>query len=258
MAWIELDGTVNVRDPGGLPTEDGGKIASGRLLRGDNLDSLSAADVRRLTGELGLATVVDLRSTQELAAAGPGPLTAVPAVRIDHYSLLPELGTLAPTAAATMAARIDRATARYPADLRCGLYLGYLEDRPDQVAGAVRSITRSPGAALVHCAAGKDRTGVVTALALSVAGAEPAAIVADYAASAGRIDAILARLAGARAYNEGVEAPGQPDQTPRAETMEAFLAEVSRRYGGAAAWLAGQGFGPGEAAALRSRLRDGD
>ena len=55
----------------------------------------------------------------------------------------------------------------------------------------------------MHCAAGKDRTGVIIAMALSVAGAEPAAISADYAASADRIDAILTRLRGQTAYSDG-------------------------------------------------------
>jgi protein tyrosine/serine phosphatase len=255
MAWIELDGAVNVRDLGGMPTTDGGKIADGRLLRGDNLDSLSPADVDRLVTELGLATVVDLRSTQEHEAAGLGPLAAVAAVRHVRLSLLPEVGVLADTLAGTLEARSTRALARYPADVRCGFYLGYLDDRPAEIVSALRAIASSPGPALVHCAAGKDRTGVVVALALSVAGAEPSAISADYAASAERIDAILARLRGQTAYAEGVERSHPLDQTPQAATMDAFLSELNAGHGGAEGWLAGHGFGADEAAGLRARLR---
>ena len=80
---------------------------------------------------------------------------------------------------------------RFPSDPTCGHYLGYLEDRPDQVVGAVRSIAHDQGAALVHCAAGKDRTGVVVALALTAAGVRPQAVVADYAATGERTEAIL-------------------------------------------------------------------
>jgi protein tyrosine/serine phosphatase len=256
MTWIELDGAVNVRDLGGLPTTDGGKIAEGRLLRSDNLDGLTPADVRRLVTELGLATVVDLRSTQEHAAAPAGPLTTVGSVRHVRFSLLPEMGVLADTPGATLAVRAEQAMERCPADLRAGFYLGYLADRPDQVVGAMRAIATSPGPALVHCAAGKDRTGVIVAMALSVAGAEPDAVSADYAASAERIHAILGRLRGQTAYSQGVENYALSEQIPRAETMEAFQAQLTASYGGAAGWLAGHGFGADEAAALRARLRD--
>jgi len=257
MAWIELDGAVNVRDVGGLPTTDGGKIAEGRLLRGDNLDGLTPGDVHRLVAERGLTTVVDLRSTEEHAAATPGPLAAVGSVRHVRLSLLPEVGVLADTMAGTMAIRTEQALALCPSDIRAGFYLGYLEYRPAGVVEALRSIAASPGAALVHCAAGKDRTGVIVAMALSVAGAEPDAISADYAASAERIDAILSRLRGQAAYSEGVEKVNTADQTPRAETMDAFQATLAARDGGAEGWLAGHGFGADEAAALRARLRDG-
>jgi protein-tyrosine phosphatase len=68
MPWIELDGAVNVRDLGGLPTEDGRETVAGRLLRADNLQELSAADVVRLVRDIGVTTVVDLRSSAELAS----------------------------------------------------------------------------------------------------------------------------------------------------------------------------------------------
>src|SRR5580658_1832243 len=71
MPWIDLEGAVNVRDLGGLPTDDGGETVTGRLLRADNLQDLSPSDVRRLVRDLGLTTVVDLRSSAELAAEGP-------------------------------------------------------------------------------------------------------------------------------------------------------------------------------------------
>jgi protein-tyrosine phosphatase len=68
VAWIELDGAVNARDLGGLPTEDGGKTADARLLRADNLQELSPSDIAVLVGEIGVTTVVDLRSPSELAS----------------------------------------------------------------------------------------------------------------------------------------------------------------------------------------------
>ena len=75
--WIDLDGLVNLRDVGGIPTIDGGKIIPGRLLRSDNLQTLTDSDMDQLLG-LGLTDVVDLRSDYEAEQEGPTPL-ATPA-----------------------------------------------------------------------------------------------------------------------------------------------------------------------------------
>ena len=70
MGWIELDGAVNVRDLGALATDDGRVTASRRLLRGDNLQDLSPSDVRTLVADIGVTTVVDLRSPGEVSLRG--------------------------------------------------------------------------------------------------------------------------------------------------------------------------------------------
>jgi protein-tyrosine phosphatase len=255
VAWIELDGAVNVRDVGGLPTEGGRRVVAGRLLRGDNLQDLSAADVRLLVTGIGLTTVVDLRSPQEIEAEGPGPLTRVDSVLHARHSVLPEIGKATDVAAAALATRRDGAVSRYPDDLRCGYYLGYLADRPDQVVAALRSIATAPGAALVHCAAGKDRTGVVVALALRVADVERDAVIADYAASAERIGAILDRLRASPTYADDVNSrPSSDDDSPRAETMAAFLEQVDARHGGVLRWLSGHGFDADDVGLLRAKL----
>ena len=90
--WIDLEGAVNVRDLGGLPTTDGGRTLPNRILRSDNLQTLSPGDVRRLVGELGLRQVVDLRTTAEILLEGRGPLRDVPEVAHRHFTLLPERG----------------------------------------------------------------------------------------------------------------------------------------------------------------------
>ena len=161
MTWIELEGAVNVRDLGGLPTTDGGTTVPGRLLRSENLQELTPGDVARLVDEIGVTTVVDLRSTNEVMIEGPAPLDALAGVRHAHHPVLKEFLDVSDTVKAalvTEAAQADRE--RYPADPMCGHYLGYLENRPEEVVGALRSIATAPGAAIVHCAAGKDRTGV--------------------------------------------------------------------------------------------------
>jgi protein tyrosine/serine phosphatase len=253
MDWINLDGAVNVRDLGGLPTADGGTTVSGRLLRADNLQELSAADVARLVKDIGVTTVVDLRTTAELESEGPAPLDAVPGVRHEHYPVLPELGSATDVAADVLLVRVEADRSRYPSDPLTGHYLGYLEDRPDQVVAAVRSVANSDGAALVHCAAGKDRTGVVVAVALSAVGVEPEAIIADYAATGERVEQILARLRRSRIYATDVDSKPASSHRPRRETMAAFLDQLESRFGGAAAWLTTHGLGD-DLARLRAKL----
>ncbi|MGZ6696365.1 MAG: tyrosine-protein phosphatase, partial [Solirubrobacteraceae bacterium] len=64
--WIALQGAANVRDLGGLPLRGGGATAPGVLLRADNLQGLTARDVSRLVGDLGVRMVVDLRTEVEV------------------------------------------------------------------------------------------------------------------------------------------------------------------------------------------------
>src|ERR1700754_3142527 len=97
--WIRLDGAVNVRDLGGLDAADGLTTRFGRVLRSDNLQDLTAADVRLLVGDLDLRHVVDLRSDPEVRLEGRGPLTREPAVTVHHLSLFPEGGLFTDVAA---------------------------------------------------------------------------------------------------------------------------------------------------------------
>jgi len=256
MMWIDLEGAVNVRDLGGLPTVDGGTTVPHRLLRSENLQDLSPADVATLVKEIGVTTVVDLRTTGELEVEGPGPLDAVAGVHHEHHPILKELGSASEAVSeALLVTKIERDRARYPDDITTGHYLGYLEERPDEVAGALRAIATADGAAIVHCAAGKDRTGVIVALALTTAGVEPDAIVADYMATADRIDAILGRLRNSRTYAKDLSERPVQAHLPRAETMRAFLGQLDVRYGGLPAWLAGNGFTDEEVSLLRAKLR---
>ena len=255
MPWIELEGAVNVRDLGGLATEDGGKTVGGRLLRGDNLQELSPSDVVRLVRDIGLTTVIDLRSSAELVSEGPAPLDSVAGVRHIHHPVLPERGSATDVVADVLLTRDDKDRSRYPDDPTCGHYLGYLEDRPDQVVAALRSIAYSEGAALVHCAAGKDRTGVVVALALSAADVRPEAVVADYAATGERIRAIVDRLRRSPTYARDLNSKPAESHRPRPETMAAFLEQMDSRYGGVVRWLATHGFGDDDLRLLRAKLR---
>ncbi|TFV52010.1 tyrosine-protein phosphatase [Blastococcus sp. TF02A-35] len=266
--WIRLDGAANVRDLGGLPTDDGGRTTPGRILRSDNLQTLSAADVRRLVGELGLREVIDLRTTAEILLEGRGPLRELAEVTHRHFSLLPERGHHTDVFAVEEPPEdlpagwgetlLPRQVAEHDQDEPPAVrsYLGYLGQRSDAVVGALRALAaQGSGAAVVHCAAGKDRTGVVVALALAVAGVPHEEIVADYALTAEVIDAIVARLAASPTYAEDMVSRDVASHTPRAETMDRVLTLLDERFGGPLGWLTAHGFGPEEQAALRARLR---
>jgi protein tyrosine/serine phosphatase len=268
--WVRLDETTNMRDLGGLPTADGGRTAAGRVLRSDNLQTLSADDVARLLGEFGLREVIDLRTTAEILLEGRGPLREVPEVTHRHFSLIPERGhhtdvfaveekdPLGDLPSGWTESLLPRQTAAHDQSESPAVrsYLGYLADRGDQVVGALRALTApEPGASVVHCAAGKDRTGVVVALALAVAGVPHDEIVADYAMTADVIDAVVAKLAASPTYAEDMERRDVDSHTPRAETMDRVLTLLDERFGGPIGWLDAHGFGAGEQAALRERLR---
>ena len=263
--WLPLDGAANARDLGELPTDEGAPTARGRLLRSDNLQGLTPADVRLLVDEIGLRTVIDLRTNVEVAQEGPGPLTAEPAVEIRHLSLFPEGGentdvdadALLPWQEDGVTERRETALAGASADPESravAFYLAYLRDRPDNIVAALRAIADSDGAAVVHCAAGKDRTGVVIALALSVAGVPRDRIVADYTATADRLPALLARLKASDTYRDDISSRTDDSHRPRAVTIEQFLAHLDTHDGGPLGWLASVGFGEADVARLRARL----
>ncbi len=254
--WIELDGLVNMRDVGGLPTVDGGRTASGRLIRSDNLQDLTDADVQRLVDELGVTDVVDLRTGTELHLEGPGPLRQVESLTHHHHSLIRE--RTPEESVEAMGARAlpwrDDDPVR-DASFWAEHYLGYLARRPDSVAAALEVVATAEGAVVVHCAAGKDRTGTVVAMALDVAGVPHDEIVADYAMTADVIEALVAKLAASPTYAEDMEQRDIASHTPRAETMDRLLTVLDERFGGPVGWLEAHGFGADERAMLKARLR---
>lgn len=164
---LELAGVLNLRDLGGYPLAGGGSIRWRTLFRSDALHQLDAEGAAVLTG-LGIRSVIDLRTNAE-AEVAPSALAGVPAA-VTHLSLLSgDLQAL-------------------PLDLEA-IYHFMITECGAAIAAAV-GVLCAPGAlpALVHCSAGKDRTGVVVALLLSALGVSDEVIAADYALSGHYLD----------------------------------------------------------------------
>ncbi|MEO7261194.1 MAG: tyrosine-protein phosphatase [Jatrophihabitantaceae bacterium] len=259
--WIQLQGAVNARDVGGLPTADGGAIRPGVLIRSASLGHLTDTDVSHLVGDLGVRRVVDLRTDIEVDRDGPGALHAQPDVVVHHLSLYPDAADRTELPAGPQVEEPDSplpwqgerlATEHNPV---VAAYLRYLEQRPDSIVAALRAIAEPAGATLVHCAAGKDRTGVVVALALTVAGVPREVIAADYAHTQSQIAAIVDHLARSDLYGFEV---GQPDRIPPASAavMVAVLEAIDTDLGGVLGWLARHGWTDAETERLRRKLLD--
>jgi protein tyrosine/serine phosphatase len=171
LAW---DGCLNVRDLGGHRTAGGGETRFGAVVRADAVAGLSDAGWEALVAH-GIRTVVDLRLHDERAADPPRqiPVDVVHVPLIDGG--LPEYDPV--IAAAIDAAADPRAAVR-------AFYLELLEHFHANFARVVRAVaTAPPGGVVVHCKAGKDRTGLVVALLLRLAGVGLEEIGADYAVS---------------------------------------------------------------------------
>lgn len=244
---IALEGTHNLRDTGGYPVlgADGavvGRTRWGALLRSDALNRLTEGDLAALAGR-GVRLVVDLRDERELLAA-PSRLDGLD-VEVAH---LPVFADAAP--AALLTGRIDLAT----------LYDAMVDDRGDALTRAVAALARAgEGASIVHCTAGKDRTGLVVALALRAVGVPAEVVAADYARSAEHLAGDWAREALAAASSLGVVGelpPGVVEivTASPAPVLTALLARVEAEHGSAAAYLAAHGLTDDDLAALRARL----
>ncbi len=242
--WIALDGAANAR-----------AVVTGVLLRSDNLQSLTARDVRVLVEQESLEVVLDLRTELEVELEGPGPITREPRLRIEHRSLYPRSGGTTDLDAASVNLWPQTDASGWPDEPPVvQAYLSYMTARPDSIVGSIRTIANAPGAALVHCAAGKDRTGVVVALALDAAGVDRNVIVSDYLATAQRLDAIMARLVSSPTYRSELEGHDPRTHAPVAGTMERLLELVDEGFGGSATWLSAHGLTDAELERLHRRM----
>jgi protein-tyrosine phosphatase len=235
---IELGGATNFRDVGGYPTAEGRRTRWRALFRADGLSRLTDADLV-VMADLGLRTVVDLRSSYELEQ-GRFPVERVP-VAFHHFPLLdalpdPERFTLTPGMLGVQ-------------------YREMVRDAAPQIASALRLLVL-PGSlpAVIHCTAGKDRTGVLFAVLLSLLGVDDGTVVEDYARSSANMTRLRAQLI-AR-YPEGRETIEAADEmfAARPEYIEDLLADLREEYGSITGYAAAAGVGPDVVDALRSAL----
>jgi protein tyrosine/serine phosphatase len=203
MPWLSLPDCVNARDVGGTPLRDGSARLRA-LLRSDNHDLLTAEGIAAVR-DLGVVRILDVRHDWE-ADRFPSPFRDDPV-----YLNVPVLGMDSghdPTAPDDYRTEVDFA--------------------PDRVAAAFTALAEAPpGPVLVHCHGGRDRAGILTALALAVAGAAPADIAAEYALT--------------------------PGTDPR--TMLDLLVHFDTAHGGLAAFLRAAGVDQRHLAAVAERLR---
>ncbi|MEV8503940.1 tyrosine-protein phosphatase [Actinoplanes sp. NPDC051475] len=201
---LDWPGCRNARDLGGLPTVDGSRIRAGALVRSDHHARLTPEAVARIRAA-GLARVLDLRWPRELAEH-PSPFAGDPG-----YAHVPLL--------------MDPVSYDFPEDS----YGPLLDHNQDRVAAAFRAIAGAPpGAVVVHCTAGRDRTGALVGLLLAVAGVAPEVIADDYALTDGTT----------------------------ATAMLNTLAYAGGKYGGVEAYLRTTGVTGREIDAVRERLRE--
>lgn len=241
LAW---DGCFNVRDLGGLETASGSRTRHGAVVRADNVRRLSEAGWQAAL-DYGIRRVVDLRFANE----SPGENDAHADVEVISVSLF---GDHDPDEARAFEARLlatDDIGAVFASE-----YISVLEDTPQRVAEAVAAVADAQGdhGVLIHCFAGKDRTGIVTALLLRAVGVHAHEIAADYAASHANLGRVFDPWV-ARARDDDERETRVRSAYSPAETMESVLAWLDE-VGGARAYLLDAGLTPGQLVSLERRL----
>ncbi|MBX5453033.1 MAG: tyrosine-protein phosphatase [Acidobacteriia bacterium] len=174
---VPLEGASNVRDLGGWPTRNGGRVRFGKVFRGAALDRISEADKARLAG-LGLRTVCDFRGIKE-ASRAPSRLDSLPGISIHALPIEPRIGASILDILATR-----EATGEDVKSLMHRAYRSYvLEWHVHYRRLFELLLDENSGPLLFHCSAGKDRTGFGAALLLSALDVPWEAVMEDYLAT---------------------------------------------------------------------------
>lgn len=242
LTW---DGCFNVRDLGGLETASGGRTRRGAVVRADNVRGLSAAGWQAALDH-GVRRLVDLRFEGE-SPGEPAPPEAIEVVGVSLF------GEHDPQAERRFDERVR--DAEDVASVFADGYIRTLERSPERVSAAVAAVADSdPVAAIViHCFAGKDRTGIVSALLLGVADVPDEVVVADYAESGSNVKSLFVDWLAAAESEAERELRRRLVQAPAA-TMLTVLAWLRETAGGAAGYLREVGITEAQIDRLHTRL----
>lgn len=246
LAW---EGVLNARDLGGHRTEDGAETRYGSIVRADSIRRLTDAGWAALL-DYGIRTVVDLRGDHEMDEDAPAHVDVavvhVPFMEANDREFQ-EIQVEVETAAE---AAPDVATATRD------VYLIFLEHFKKNVAAGIRAVAQAPdGGVVVHCVGGKDRTGLLTAFLLHLAGVDVQQIAADYALSEERLKPRHEEWFAQAETEAELERLRRIAQTP-AESIVGVFEELEGRYGSVEGYLRSGGLGDEDLARARARLRD--
>lgn len=236
---LDWEGCLNLRDLGGLPTEDGGLTSYGAFVRGDTLCGLSESGRGALLG-YGIRTVIDLRSAREVTSE-PNPFAALPGViSYVHRPLNDPATDTRLSITADAAERYVLMTDAAAVGQRIGAIFASMAEAPE-------------GGVLFHCFAGRDRTGIVAALLLRLAGGGLDTIVEDYEVTDTRLraryDQWLTTLEGTprERFLSSLEARGHP--------IRRAVEHVEERHGSVGSYLAEHGTSRADLDLVRARIR---
>ena len=239
---LSIDGMSNVRDLGGLPTRDGKKVKAGVVVRSDNPKGMTEQGHIDLMTVVGPRTMIDLRI--EVEVEHDGYTIKDESVTVVNFPMLPLSGVT-------------------PEQIEAGAfdnliddYMGQIEINADSVLNALRIIAASDQhPILYHCTAGKDRTGIVTAMLLDILGVDHEAIAADYQLTTDNMLPIIERIRNAPVYKEnGLAFAPSWIFASDPETMLAFLERMTAKYGSAEGWALQHGLTQAEIDAIREHL----
>ena len=236
--FIPLEGCFNFRDLGGYRARDGRTVKSGRLFRSDALHHMTTEDMAYVQSSLGVSMVVDLRNSDEAEEAGRWP-TGGSTVRYYNVPYLEGRDVSHPAADIDPAVRLTE------------IYTWIISNAGKRVAESVRALAgESSLPAVFHCTAGKDRTGVLSAIILGLLGVDDEQIMADYCLTNQIIGSLGPRLR---------QRPGNEDRPLAAfeaqpKAMERALSDLNGNWRGAEAYVLAQGVSPATVARMREAL----
>ena len=244
LVW---DGCVNVRELGGIPTEDGGITRSGSVVRSDSVAALTPAGWRALEAH-GIDRIVDLRWPEEKAEDPPRSVD----VEVVHVSVLGPTIDDGHAMLKTFDAHVD--AVEDIADHFAWSYVEFLERNRERFGQALAAIADASGPVVIHCMGGKDRTGLVAALLLRVAGVALDEIGRDYSLSGPNLAPSRQEWLDSAPTDHERRRREKLSQTP-ASAMARVIAEIERRYGSVAGYLEAAGLESSQIERLRARLR---